>query len=107
MTPIFADTSYFLALLGPADQYHPQAIAWSRAAARPLLTTEYIILEVGNSLIRGADRSLFVEFFARLAPTRERKSSRPRPSGWMRAWTCSPPAPIRHGRSPIASLSPS
>ena len=66
MTPIFADTSYFLALLGPADQYHPQAIAWSRVLRRPLITTEYIILEVGNSLIRGADRSLFVEFFARL-----------------------------------------
>jgi predicted nucleic acid-binding protein len=66
MTPVFADTSYFLALLGPADQYHQQAVVWSRALRRPLLTTEYIVLEVGNSLIRGADRGLFVAFFARL-----------------------------------------
>ena len=66
MTPVFADTSYFLALLGPADQYHKQAVAWSRVLRRPLLTSEYIVLEVGNSLIRGADRALFAEFFARL-----------------------------------------
>jgi predicted nucleic acid-binding protein len=66
MTPVFADTSYFLALLGRADQHHKQAVAWSRALRRPLLTTEYIVLEVGNNLIRGADRALFVEFFARL-----------------------------------------
>lgn len=66
MKPVFADTSYFLALLGPADQHHGQAVAWSRTLRRPLLTTEYVVLEVGNSLIRGADRVLFVEFFARL-----------------------------------------
>lgn len=66
MTPVFADTSYFLALLGSADQYHKQALAWSCALRRPLVTTEYVVLEVGNSLIRGADRALFVAFFARL-----------------------------------------
>ena len=70
MTPVFADTSYFLALLGPADQYHQQAVAGSRALRRPLLTTEYIVLDVGNSLLRGADRPLFVEFFARLRADR-------------------------------------
>ena len=66
MTPVFADTSYFLAFLGPADQHHKQAMAWSRALRQRLLTTEYIVLEVGNSLIRGADRALFVAFFTRL-----------------------------------------
>ena len=66
MTPVFADTSYFLAFLGPADQHHKQAMTWRRALRQPLLTTEYIVLEVGNSLIRGSDRSLFVAFFTRL-----------------------------------------
>ena len=66
MTPVFADTSFFLALLGPADQYHDRAAAWSRVLRRALITTEYIVLEVGNSLSRGADRALFVEFIARL-----------------------------------------
>ena len=70
MTPVFAGTSYFLALFGPADQHHKQAVAWSRALHQPLLTTEYIVLEVGNNLIRGADRALFVEFFARLRADR-------------------------------------
>jgi predicted nucleic acid-binding protein len=70
MTPVFADTSYFLALLGPGDQHHQQAMAWTRALRRPLLTTEYIVLEIGNSLTRGADRALFVEFVARLRADR-------------------------------------
>jgi len=35
MTPVFADTSYFLAFLGPADQHHQQAMAWSRALRKP------------------------------------------------------------------------
>lgn len=84
MTPVFADTSYFLALLGPADQYHSQALAWSRALRRPLLTTEYVVLEVGNSLLRGADRPLFVEFFARLRADR-RTELVPASADWLNA----------------------
>ena len=33
-------------------------------------TTDYILLEVGNSLIRGSDRGLFVEFFVGCADPR-------------------------------------
>ena len=82
MTPVFADTSYFLALLGPADQHHKQAVAWSLALHRPLLTTEYIVLEVGNNLIRGTDRALFVEFFARLGTDR-RMEVVPASADWL------------------------
>ena len=84
MTPVFADTSYFLALLGPADQYHQQAVAWSRALRRPLLTTEYVVLEVGNSLLRGADRPVFIEFFARLRADR-RTEIVPASAEWLHA----------------------
>ncbi len=84
MTPVFADTSYFLALLGRADQHHKQAVAWSRVLRRPLLTTEYIVLEVGNNLIRGTDRALFVEFFARLGADR-RTEVVPASAEWLKA----------------------
>jgi uncharacterized protein len=84
MTPVFADTSFLLALLGRADQRHKQAVAWSRALHRPLLTTEYIVLEVGNNLIRGADRALFVEFFARLRADR-RTEVVPASAEWLNA----------------------
>ncbi len=84
MTPVFADTSYFLALLGSADQHPQQAMAWSRVLRRPLLTTQYIILEVGNSLIRGADRDLFVQFFARLRSD-QRTEVVPASAEWLTA----------------------
>ena len=76
MTPVFADTSYFLALLGPADQHHKQAVAWSLALHRPLLTTEYIVLEVGNNLIRGTIAPCLSSSLRDLGPTDEWKSSR-------------------------------
>lgn len=67
MTPIFADTSYFLAILSPRDQYHERAVAWSRTLRVPVVTTEYVLVEVGNSLTKGEDRELFVEFHAAMS----------------------------------------
>jgi predicted nucleic acid-binding protein len=63
MTPVFADTSYFLAFLGPKDQHHERALAWTRVLRAPVVTTEYVVVEVGNMLTRGADRSLFMDFY--------------------------------------------
>jgi predicted nucleic acid-binding protein len=63
MTGVFADTSYFLAFLGPSDQYHERAMAWTRALRVPVITTEFVVIEVGNMLTKGADRSLFAEFY--------------------------------------------
>lgn len=63
MTPIFADTSYFLALLGEADQYHERALAWTRSLRGSVLTTEYVVIEVGNSLTKGTDRAVFTDFY--------------------------------------------
>jgi predicted nucleic acid-binding protein len=37
-------------------------VAWSHALRKPLVTTDYIVLEVGNTLTRGPDRALFIEF---------------------------------------------
>ena len=62
MTPVFADTSYFLAFLGEKDQYHERAMAWTRAVRAPVVTTEYVVIEVGNSLTKGDDRTLFMDF---------------------------------------------
>ncbi len=63
MTAVFADTSYFLAFLGPNDQYHDRAMTWTRALRVPLVTTEYVVVEVGNMLTKGADRILFADFY--------------------------------------------
>lgn len=62
MTPIFADTVYFLALLNPSDQWHPRAKALGLELGDPLLTTEFVLMEVGDALSHPGNR----EHFARL-----------------------------------------
>ena len=71
MTREFADTSYYLALLGPADRHHARAVELSRRPNAHAVTTEYVLLELGNALSRAADRPLFVAFEAalRASPT--------------------------------------
>ena len=47
--PVFADTSYFVALVNPADEAHARAV--QQAELHPLvITTEAILVELGNGL---------------------------------------------------------
>ncbi len=66
MTHEFADTSYYLALLGPADRHHARAVELGWRPNIILVTTEYVLLELGNHLAKVADRPVFVEFLATL-----------------------------------------
>jgi predicted nucleic acid-binding protein len=59
MTTVFADTVYFIALLNPADQLHPQARALSNNPPGALLTTEFVLTEVGDALSRPEHRARF------------------------------------------------
>src|SRR4051794_25692882 len=63
MTGVFADTSYFVAFLGPSDQFHVRPMAWTGVIRGPVITTEYILIEVGNMLTKDSDRSLFADFY--------------------------------------------
>jgi uncharacterized protein len=66
VNPIFADTSYFLAFLAEKDQHHERAVAWTRALSAPVVTSEYVVIEVGNSLTKSGDRAVFVDFYRAL-----------------------------------------
>jgi predicted nucleic acid-binding protein len=59
MKPVFADTVCFLALLNSTDQFHRQARALSHQPPGPLLTTEFILTEVGDGLSRRENRPRF------------------------------------------------
>ena len=59
MTPLFADTSYFVALLDRADGYHEEALEFSLANERPLLLTSAIVQELGAHFSAVQDRKLF------------------------------------------------
>ena len=58
----FADTSYFLALLIPADVNHAAARRWAETHGIPLITSEYVLVEVGNYLSPVPARRLFGQF---------------------------------------------
>jgi uncharacterized protein len=50
---IFVDSNYIVALISTRDQHHKQANALSvEVAGTPLITTEPVLLEIGNALAR-------------------------------------------------------
>jgi predicted nucleic acid-binding protein len=52
-TAIFLDTAYVNALINTRDQWHERAVHWEQKLAverRKLLTTEFILIEIGDSL---------------------------------------------------------
>ena len=50
MTPFFVDTYYFLALVGINDKAHDAAVALSRQVKNPLVTTTWVLTELGDAL---------------------------------------------------------
>lgn len=66
MSPIFLDTSYILALVNSADQYHTQARETARQVKPPFITTDAVIIEIGNALSRQPWRALGIATLRRL-----------------------------------------
>ena len=60
MTPYFADTFYYLALLNPRDEAHGRAREITARLDRPLLTTAWVLAELGDALCAPADRAAFL-----------------------------------------------
>jgi uncharacterized protein len=57
---VFVDTGYLVALLDPRDTLNPRALEVAKALAKDgaaLLTTDAVVLEVGNYFARGPLRS--------------------------------------------------
>lgn len=59
MNAVFADTSFYVALVSPQDQWHQVATNVSREQFNVTVTTEFVLTEVGNFLHRPPDRDLF------------------------------------------------
>jgi len=60
-TPFFIDTGYVLALVNTADQYHQQARATALVVQPPFVTTEAVLVEIGNALSRIRWRQLGID----------------------------------------------
>jgi predicted nucleic acid-binding protein len=59
MIAVFADTSFFVAYLNARDEYHPMALQWMTASLEPIVTTQWVLAELGNFLAEGPNRRLF------------------------------------------------
>ena len=63
----YADTAYFLALLNPRDEWHDAAVRCSRNLTGPLVTTTWVLVELGDALATTRNRQWFPDFIAELA----------------------------------------
>lgn len=67
--PVFLDTSGLVGVLSAEDRLHDQATRAFEALGRsnrPLITTDWVLAELGNGLARLPVRPLAVEFIRRL-----------------------------------------
>lgn len=63
----FADTNFILALLNPNDQWHLKATAVSRGLNERIVTTTWVLMELGDALSAGRHRPQFLRFIEKLA----------------------------------------
>jgi len=66
MNRVFADTSYCIALMGERDQHHAAAVECAKAFFGEVITTDFVLVEVGNWLSRAADRPAFLKLLEML-----------------------------------------
>jgi predicted nucleic acid-binding protein len=62
MKSYFADTSLFVAFLNPRDEFHDVAVSHIADESRRLVTTDWILVELGNFVSKRRARRLFVPF---------------------------------------------
>ncbi|HEU0010360.1 MAG TPA: PIN domain-containing protein [Verrucomicrobiae bacterium] len=62
MNGVFADTWFFLAVLNRDDPQHERALRTSRTDRRHRVTTDWVLVEVGDALCQRGNRDVFVRF---------------------------------------------
>ena len=70
MRPVFADTSYYLALVNPLDPWHERDVRLRESLLGGSFVSEYVLVELGSALSRGADRLVYLELLERLQSDR-------------------------------------
>jgi predicted nucleic acid-binding protein len=61
MTVVFADTFYYLALLDATDEAHERTLALSQRRRGRVVTTAWVLTEVGDALGDPANRRIFAK----------------------------------------------
>ncbi len=58
MIALLADTSFFVAYLNPRDKDHALAVEWMTTFSERIVTSEWVLVELGNYLAEGPNRRL-------------------------------------------------
>ena len=66
MNRVFADSFYFFALGNPHDAAHSRALAFNQSFAGQLVTTGWIMMELGDGLVLPRQRPIFIRLAAQL-----------------------------------------
>jgi predicted nucleic acid-binding protein len=66
MTPVFADTFYFLALLNAHDSAHSDALRWASNPRGPLVTTAWVLTELADAMSAPRYRLPFLAFVSKV-----------------------------------------
>lgn len=66
MNAVFADTSFYQALLNPRDNWHESAVALSNDFRGRVLTSEFVLCELGGLMAHGCLRQVFLDLVADL-----------------------------------------
>jgi predicted nucleic acid-binding protein len=70
MRTAFADACFYIAAVNPRDELHERASALMRSFRGRSVTTEYVLIEVGNELSRSGDRPVFLDLMDTLQADR-------------------------------------
>lgn len=66
MNAFFADTSFYISAISPRDELHAQAVSLIGTLQCNVITTEYVLVELGSYFSRALGRSAFVELVRRI-----------------------------------------
>ncbi len=66
MNAVFADTFYFLAMGNPDDDAHAKALALTQTLTAPVVTTAWVLTEVGDASAQPKFRSAFLDLWNQL-----------------------------------------
>jgi hypothetical protein len=66
MNAVFADTSFYLAVFSSSDVHHEKAVLFSAETHRPVVVTEFVLLEVANALCDSRSRHIFTALLPNL-----------------------------------------
>ncbi len=70
MSVAFAGTSFYLALVNAADDHRDAAVEWIARSRDRIVTTEYVLVELGNALSVRRSRYVFAQLLQKIREDR-------------------------------------